>query len=263
MKNKNWLFFVILAFVLFAVAIIVYITKNNNGNNDVPNDNEVNVSEQELALMQDIISNNDLYKYAGSYVRNIYYNNKKTSVNEIPNYEFIDFAIEYNRMKNKEKVCNTSTEEKNVEEINQLIKELYGPDLIYQVPASGVEFTYENEKFKIHNNSCDDGNYVESNDFILTNIIKKNMTEEEITFYQKIAYVSEVIFTDEDNSVKTYYSFYKDFDSDKPVYEKIEVSAIFNQDITSDKFSTYVFKFKKASDGKYYFYSSEPLQDDK
>ena len=102
MKNKNWLFFVILAFVLFVAAIIVYITKNNNGNNDVPNDNKVNVSEQELALMQDIISNNDLYKYAGSYVHNVYYANKKVSVNEISNYEFIDFAIEYNRMKNKE-----------------------------------------------------------------------------------------------------------------------------------------------------------------
>ena len=144
-----------------------------------------------------------------------------------------------------------------------MIKELYGPDLIYQVPSFGVEFTYENEKFKIHNNNCDNENYIESNDFILTNIIKKDMTEEEITFYQKIAYVSEVIFTDENNSVKTYYSFYKDFDSDKPVYEKIEVSDVLNQDITSDKFSTYIFKFKKASDGKYYFYSSEPLQNDK
>ena len=263
MKNKKGLFFVILAFVLFATAIVIHITKNNNDNSDVPNDNKVNVSEQELAFMQDIISNNDLYKYAGSYVRNVYYANKKTSVNEISNYEFIDFAIEYNRMKSKEKVCNTSTEEKNVEEINQMIKELYGPDLIYQVPASGVEFTYENEKIKIHNNNCDNGNYIESNDFILTNIIKKDMTEEEITFYQKIAYVSEVIFTDEDSSVKTYYSFYKNFDSDKPVYEKIEVSDVLNQDITSDKFSTYVFKFKKASDGKYYFYSSEPLQNDK
>lgn len=263
MKNKKGLFFVILAFVLFAAVIIIYINKNNNVNSDVPNDNKVNVSEEELELMQDIISNNDLYKYAGSYVRNVYYANKEISVNEISNYEFIDFAIEYNRMKNKEKVCNTSTEEKPVEEIKQMIKELYGPDLIYQVPSFGVEFTYENEKFKIHNNNCDNENYIESNDFILTNIIKKDMTEEEITFYQKIAYVSEVIFTDENNSVKTYYSFYKDFDSDKPVYEKIEVSAIFNQDITSDKFSTYIFKFKKASDGKYYFYSSEPLQNDK
>ena len=199
MKNKKGLFFVILAFVLFAAVIIIYINKNNNVNSDVPNDNKVNVSEEELELMQDIISNNDLYKYAGSYVRNVYYANKEISVNEISNYEFIDFAIEYNRMKNKEKVCNTSTEEKPVEEIKQMIKELYGPDLIYQVPSFGVEFTYENEKFKIHNNNCDNENYIESNDFILTNIIKKDMTEEEITFYQKIAYVSEVIFTDENN----------------------------------------------------------------
>lgn len=44
MKNKNWLFFVILAFVLFSAVIIIYITKNNNGNSDVPNGNKVNVS---------------------------------------------------------------------------------------------------------------------------------------------------------------------------------------------------------------------------
>ena len=100
MKNKKGLFFVILAFVLFAAVIIIYINKNNNVNSDVPNDNKVNVSEEELELMQDIISNNDLYKYAGSYVRNVYYANKEISVNEISNYEFIDFAIEYNRMKN-------------------------------------------------------------------------------------------------------------------------------------------------------------------
>ena len=60
MKNKKGLFFVILAFVLFSAVIIIYITKNNNGNSDVPNDNKVNVSEEELELMQDIISNNEI-----------------------------------------------------------------------------------------------------------------------------------------------------------------------------------------------------------
>ena len=63
MKNKKGLFFVILAFVLFAAVIIIYINKNNNVNSDVPNDNKVNVSEEELELMQDIISNMLIRKY--------------------------------------------------------------------------------------------------------------------------------------------------------------------------------------------------------
>lgn len=265
MKKKIGIVLALIAIVTITIATYSYLNRKNNGNNITSQnkEEEISIEKEEIKDLLIYIQNDKFYKYDDDYLINIYYSNKKNSVDEIPNYNKIDFSIVSYYLNSGNDICQVKNKEITSEEVELYVKKVYGPDVLYEEVEEGTVFNFEDGKYLLKNTICDEESPL-LEDNVKTIIIKALKNDNEIKIYQKMAYIFKRTRTNEDQSKQEYYTFLTGFDvSGIPVYSDVPLEEVDLKNINTDDFNTYIYTFKKASDGKYYFSSVEPAASNK
>lgn len=264
MKKKIGIFLVLIAIIVISVTTYSYLANKDGKNAINQNDEEeISLKSEELKDLLKYIQNDKIYKYDSDYLINIYYSDQKTNINEMPNHNKINFAIAMHYLDSNTDICQLKNVELTSEEVASYIKEVYGPDVIYEEVEEGNLFNFKDGKYTLKLTNCDEDDNLFEDD-IKTVVTKATKKESEIKVYQKMAYIFKRTRINEDQSKTEYYTFLTGFDvSGIPVYSDVPLEDVDSKDITIDDFNTYIFTFKKESDSKYYFYSVEPSSSNK
>ena len=266
--------------------------KNASGENEVfiedktEEDIENNVAKKELDINSDEVKK--LYNYIlkeSSQVESLAYQSKKVTVNDLENDTKLCTLLvnlkdsEADETKKVQGVVKELTQYTyNANTIKNKTKEIFGENINIQYKTvddlvSGNDYTYENGKYIKSEIQQGGGNYPAQT---LEYVLKAEQDGDIINIYDKFVY----IYVDLGIGYKT--CIYKDSSrksiildnvSDKQLYdeflmqtysrdEQFNKNAIKKIEAASGKEApTYKHTFKKNSDGNYYWYSTEPMEE--